>query len=315
VADLVDLPCVLETFKTTDAGITLYKSADIGQALVARRSDTPGAHDARHRLPSGITPPTRNIRRAFRKLPDAAEMRRLEQEILADPGIARQFPRGTVSYGQWFQEEEIDPNQTMDSLQRTAATTPQQPLPPPPPPPLPPLPPLPPPSVSPAPVVTPSITPAFLSQLPAARIYGQPVQQSMMPAPKRPCVAPITAPSPQHQQPPLAAVAAISPEVAARITVAALSPARPTTPVGVAIGGSASTQYGTLALLEARKKRLQAEVNELQAQMQELRRRADAADHTIRIKLLQHLAKVSEEMQEKMTELRQLNEKRTFTTS
>eukprot|EP00897_Mesotaenium_endlicherianum_P009038 jgi/Mesen1/8162/ME000438S07265 len=67
-AALLDLPCVVESWKTYDYN-SLVKAADIGQMVLVREPGeaAPEAHEQRH----GLTPPMRDARRRrFRRDPD-----------------------------------------------------------------------------------------------------------------------------------------------------------------------------------------------------------------------------------------------------
>eukprot|EP00899_Mesostigma_viride_P008688 jgi/Mesvir1/17820/Mv12915-RA.1 len=63
-AVLLDLPCVVESFKTRDEN-HLVKSADIGQMIMVAESmaDIQAVTEAEHRCRHGITPPMRDVRR------------------------------------------------------------------------------------------------------------------------------------------------------------------------------------------------------------------------------------------------------------
>ncbi|XP_059593303.1 transcription initiation factor TFIID subunit 7 [Vitis vinifera] len=81
-ASLLDLPCVLESYKTYDDSV-LIKTADIGQMIMVREEgDTaPDVVEYRH----GLTPPMRDARkRRFRREPDLNPelVRRVERDLL-----------------------------------------------------------------------------------------------------------------------------------------------------------------------------------------------------------------------------------------
>ncbi|XP_050208316.1 transcription initiation factor TFIID subunit 7 [Mercurialis annua] len=81
-ASLLDLPCVVESFKTYDDS-ALVKTADIGQMIMVREtSDTaPDVVEYRH----GLTPPMRDARkRRFRREPDLNPelVQRVERDLL-----------------------------------------------------------------------------------------------------------------------------------------------------------------------------------------------------------------------------------------
>ncbi|KAF3430941.1 hypothetical protein FNV43_RR25671 [Rhamnella rubrinervis] len=81
-ASLLDLPCVVESFKTYDDSV-LIKSADIGQMIMVREAGdaAPDAVEYRH----GLTPPMRDARkRRFRREPDLNPelVHRVEEDLL-----------------------------------------------------------------------------------------------------------------------------------------------------------------------------------------------------------------------------------------
>ncbi|BBH04310.1 TBP-associated factor 7 [Prunus dulcis] len=81
-ASLLDLPCVVESFKTYDDSV-LIKTADIGQMIMVRDSSdaAPDTVEYRH----GLTPPMRDARkRRFRREPDLNPelVRRVEEDLL-----------------------------------------------------------------------------------------------------------------------------------------------------------------------------------------------------------------------------------------
>lgn len=66
----VDLPCVVETYKTRDRKM-YFKSGDVGQMLIVHNSEEE-AQDVPLEYPSGLTPPTTNItKRRFQRTPFA----------------------------------------------------------------------------------------------------------------------------------------------------------------------------------------------------------------------------------------------------
>ena len=90
-ATLVKLPCVVETHKTYD-DVALYKTGDVGQAIVVHAEDNPPKIDEFGRLKSGLTPPTNRIVGKFKKPFTEAErrkMRELQQEITNQGGIKK----------------------------------------------------------------------------------------------------------------------------------------------------------------------------------------------------------------------------------
>eukprot|EP00026_Physarum_polycephalum_P008248 Phypoly_transcript_08328.p1 GENE.Phypoly_transcript_08328~~Phypoly_transcript_08328.p1 ORF type:complete len:456 (+),score=143.08 Phypoly_transcript_08328:100-1467(+) len=80
-AYLVDLPCIVESHKTLDK-TTYYKSADIGQMLVVQDPKEPQPPPPEFSSLNGVTPATRDIRRRkWRKPPDAAQLKEIENEV------------------------------------------------------------------------------------------------------------------------------------------------------------------------------------------------------------------------------------------
>ncbi|KAK7377287.1 hypothetical protein VNO80_02709 [Phaseolus coccineus] len=81
-ASLLDLPCVVESYKTYDDN-SLIKAADIGQMIMVRESGdaAPDVIEYRH----GLTPPMRDARkRRFRREPDLNPelVSRVEKDLL-----------------------------------------------------------------------------------------------------------------------------------------------------------------------------------------------------------------------------------------
>ncbi|KAJ8760092.1 hypothetical protein K2173_010948 [Erythroxylum novogranatense] len=81
-ASLLDLPCVVESFKTYD-DCALVKTADIGQMIMVREQgdNAPEVVEYRH----GLTPPMRDARkRRFRREPDLNPelVQRVEKDLL-----------------------------------------------------------------------------------------------------------------------------------------------------------------------------------------------------------------------------------------
>ncbi|VFQ75774.1 unnamed protein product [Cuscuta campestris] len=67
-ASLLDLPCIVESYKTYDDNV-LIKTADIGQMIMVREEGDPAPDEAEYR--HGLTPPMRDARRRrFRREPD-----------------------------------------------------------------------------------------------------------------------------------------------------------------------------------------------------------------------------------------------------
>ncbi|GMH25109.1 hypothetical protein Nepgr_026952 [Nepenthes gracilis] len=67
-ASLLDLPCVVESYKSYDDNV-LIKTADIGQMIMVREEGEPAPDTVEYR--HGLTPPMRDARRRrFRREPD-----------------------------------------------------------------------------------------------------------------------------------------------------------------------------------------------------------------------------------------------------
>ncbi|KAL8159483.1 hypothetical protein V2J09_001020 [Rumex salicifolius] len=80
-ASLLDLPCILESYKTYDDSV-LIKTADIGQMIMVREEDDPVPDSVEYR--HGVTPPMRDARRRrFRRESDLNPevMRRVENDL------------------------------------------------------------------------------------------------------------------------------------------------------------------------------------------------------------------------------------------
>ncbi|XP_057430277.1 transcription initiation factor TFIID subunit 7 [Lotus japonicus] len=81
-ASLLDLPCVVESYKTYDDN-SLIKSADIGQMIMVRESGDAAPDEIEYR--HGLTPPMRDARkRRFRREPDLNPelVSRVEKDLL-----------------------------------------------------------------------------------------------------------------------------------------------------------------------------------------------------------------------------------------
>ncbi|KAJ4787917.1 Transcription initiation factor TFIID subunit 7 [Rhynchospora pubera] len=67
-ASLLDLPCIVESYKTYDESL-LIKTADVGQMIMVREEEDPAPEGVEYR--HGLTPPMRNARsKRFRREPD-----------------------------------------------------------------------------------------------------------------------------------------------------------------------------------------------------------------------------------------------------
>eukprot|EP01111_Echinosteliopsis_oligospora_P018336 TRINITY_DN8341_c0_g1_i1.p1 TRINITY_DN8341_c0_g1~~TRINITY_DN8341_c0_g1_i1.p1 ORF type:complete len:205 (-),score=47.51 TRINITY_DN8341_c0_g1_i1:97-711(-) len=81
-AQLLDLPCILESQKTLDK-VQYYKSADIGQMLLVQDLKTAIPPPPDFKSLSGISPPVQEVRRRrWRKAPDAEMLAKIEAEIM-----------------------------------------------------------------------------------------------------------------------------------------------------------------------------------------------------------------------------------------
>lgn len=81
-ASLLDLPTVVESYKTYDDSV-LIKTADIGQMIMVREEDDPAPEGVEYK--HGLTPPMRDARRRrFRREPDlSAELvHRVEKDLI-----------------------------------------------------------------------------------------------------------------------------------------------------------------------------------------------------------------------------------------
>ncbi|XP_068643125.1 transcription initiation factor TFIID subunit 7 isoform X2 [Aristolochia californica] len=79
---LLDLPCVVESYKTYDDNV-LIKTADIGQIIMVRDGSDPAPDGVEYK--HGLTPPMRDARRQrFRREPDLNPelVRRVEKDLL-----------------------------------------------------------------------------------------------------------------------------------------------------------------------------------------------------------------------------------------
>ncbi|KAF3339608.1 transcription initiation factor TFIID subunit 7-like protein [Carex littledalei] len=91
-ASLLDLPCIVESYKTYDESL-LIKTADVGQMIMVREEGDPVPEgvESRH----GLTPPMRNARtKRFRREPDLNPelVQRVEKDLMCI------MSGGTVAY-------------------------------------------------------------------------------------------------------------------------------------------------------------------------------------------------------------------------
>ncbi|KAI7729185.1 hypothetical protein M8C21_025859 [Ambrosia artemisiifolia] len=81
-ASLLDLPAIVESYKTYDDSV-LIKTADVGQIIMVRDQGDPAPDSVEYR--HGLTPPMRDARRRrFRREPDLNPelVRRVEKDLL-----------------------------------------------------------------------------------------------------------------------------------------------------------------------------------------------------------------------------------------
>ncbi|KAK6937012.1 TAFII55 protein, conserved region [Dillenia turbinata] len=93
-ASLLNLPCIVESYKTYDDSV-LIKTADIGQMIMVREEGdaAPDVVEYRH----GLTPPMRDARRRrFRREPDLNPelVRRVEKDLLNIMAVVEQEEDG-----------------------------------------------------------------------------------------------------------------------------------------------------------------------------------------------------------------------------
>ncbi|XP_078436216.1 TBP-associated factor 7 [Wolffia australiana] len=81
-ASLLDLPCIVESYKTYDDNV-LIKTADVGQMIMVREECDPAPEGTEFK--HGLTPPMRDARkRRFRREPDLNPelVQRVEKDLL-----------------------------------------------------------------------------------------------------------------------------------------------------------------------------------------------------------------------------------------
>ncbi|CAN1134018.1 Transcription initiation factor TFIID subunit 7 [Linum perenne] len=114
-ASLLDLPCIIESFKTYD-DCALVKTADIGQMIMVRgpNDSAPDTTEYRH----GLTPPMRDARkRRFRREPDLNPelVQRVERDLL------NIMAGGTVENADTEANEPEDANQNAGNANKKTA--------------------------------------------------------------------------------------------------------------------------------------------------------------------------------------------------
>ncbi|KAJ4889800.1 Transcription initiation factor TFIID subunit 7 [Raphanus sativus] len=108
-ASLLDLPAVVESFKTYDDS-ALVKTADIGQMIMVRDSGDPSPNTVEYR--HGLTPPMKDARkRRFRREPDLNPelVQRVERDLL------NILSGGTIGNVNEQQEETVANENTSDN--------------------------------------------------------------------------------------------------------------------------------------------------------------------------------------------------------
>ncbi|XP_039064105.1 transcription initiation factor TFIID subunit 7-like [Hibiscus syriacus] len=125
-ASLLDLPCVVESYKTYDDS-ALVKTADIGQMILVRESGeaSPDVVEYRH----GLTPPMRDARkRRFRREPDLNPelVQRVEKDLvnIMSGGTVENFDADVNSQGEAGDENARNTNKKAPPA---AATKPEVP--------------------------------------------------------------------------------------------------------------------------------------------------------------------------------------------
>ncbi|KAJ0253312.1 Transcription initiation factor TFIID subunit 7 [Hirschfeldia incana] len=108
-ASLLDLPAVVESFKTYD-DCALVKTADIGQMIMVREPGDPAPNTVEYR--HGLTPPMKDARkRRFRREPDLNPelVQRVERDLL------NILSGGTIGNANEQQEETVANENTSDN--------------------------------------------------------------------------------------------------------------------------------------------------------------------------------------------------------
>ncbi|CAN6933339.1 unnamed protein product [Brassica oleracea] len=108
-ASLLDLPAVVESFKTYDDS-ALVKTADIGQMIMVRDPGDPAPNTVEYR--HGLTPPMKDARkRRFRREPDLNPelVQRVERDLL------NILSGGTIGNANEQQEETVANENTSDN--------------------------------------------------------------------------------------------------------------------------------------------------------------------------------------------------------
>lgn len=121
-AALLDMPCVLETYKTYDDNV-LIKTADIGQMIMVREEKDPIPENIEYR--HGFTPAMRDARRRrFRREPDLNPdlVQKVEQDLISimQGGTAQDVDVEVVE-----QEEDADDEEPIEPSAKPSSSGPK----------------------------------------------------------------------------------------------------------------------------------------------------------------------------------------------
>eukprot|EP00250_Pteridium_aquilinum_P033638 c5979_g1_i1 orf=366-953(-) len=122
-AALLDMPCVLETYKTYDDNV-LIKTADIGQMIMVREEKDPIPENIEYR--HGFTPPMRDARKwRFRREPDLNPelVQKVEQDLISimAGGTAQDVDVEVVE-----QEEDVDNEEPIEPSEKPSSSGPKK---------------------------------------------------------------------------------------------------------------------------------------------------------------------------------------------
>ncbi|KAF8082136.1 hypothetical protein N665_0846s0018 [Sinapis alba] len=116
-ASLLDLPAVVESFKTYDDS-ALVKTADIGQMIMVREPGDPAPNTVEYR--HGLTPPMKDARkRRFRREPDLNPelVQRVERDLL------NILSGGTIGNANEQQEETVANENTSNNANKKVSSS------------------------------------------------------------------------------------------------------------------------------------------------------------------------------------------------
>ncbi|XP_077219855.1 transcription initiation factor TFIID subunit 7-like [Tasmannia lanceolata] len=123
-ASLLDLPCIMESYKTYDDSV-LIKTADVGQIITVRENGDPAPEGVEYK--HGLTPPMRDARRRrFRREPDLNPefVQRVEKDL---HDIIYRKTTDNVDVEVIEQEEDGDDTRRSNAREKTAALPPPKP--------------------------------------------------------------------------------------------------------------------------------------------------------------------------------------------